>query len=131
MGLLTSLKERCLARGSQCLGPDRTGLNRNGGQQQGCDDTAGHDSSHCFHCATTAFGVQSSRASSSRNARQAAGRFTDDPIRPGVTPVKTIHFTELRMRIDALRRETGLAPFPWTAAALTTGVTVGQAHASA
>ena len=49
--------------------------------------------------------------------------FTDDPIRPGVTPVKAIHFTELRMRIDVLRREVGLAPFPWTDAALTTGVT--------
>ena len=49
--------------------------------------------------------------------------FTDDPIRPGVTPVRAIHFTELRMRIDVLRREAGLAPFPWTDAALTTGVT--------
>ena len=49
--------------------------------------------------------------------------FTDDPIRPGVTSVKAIHFTELRMRIDVLRREAGLVPFPWTDAALTTGVT--------
>ena len=49
--------------------------------------------------------------------------FTDDPIRPGVTSVKAIHFTELRMRIDVLRRKAGLVPFPWTEAALTTGVT--------
>ena len=55
--------------------------------------------------------------------------FTDDPIRPGVTPVKAIHFTELRMRIDVLRRAAGLAPFPWTVAALTPGMTsVRRAH---
>ena len=49
--------------------------------------------------------------------------FTDDPIRPGVTPVKAVHFAELRMRIDGLRREAGLAPFPWTDEALVIGVT--------
>ena len=27
--------------------------------------------------------------------------FTDDPIRPGVTPVRAVHFTELRTRIDS------------------------------
>ena len=40
--------------------------------------------------------------------------FTDDPIVPGVTPVRAVHFTELRARIDILRREAGLAPFRWT-----------------
>ena len=40
--------------------------------------------------------------------------FTDDPIRPGATPVRAVHFTELRARIDLLRRETGLGAFPWT-----------------
>ena len=29
--------------------------------------------------------------------------FTDHPIERGVTPVKAIHFLELRARIDALR----------------------------
>ena len=33
--------------------------------------------------------------------------FTDDPIVPGVTPVKAVHFTELRVRIDGLRSEAG------------------------
>ena len=37
--------------------------------------------------------------------------FTDDPIRPGVTPIKAVHFTELRARINVLRREMGLARF--------------------
>ena len=49
--------------------------------------------------------------------------FTDHPIRPGVTPVKAVHFTELRARIDAVRRVAGLQAFPWTDEALRTGVT--------
>ena len=55
--------------------------------------------------------------------------FTDDPIRPGVTPVRAIHFTELRARIDVLRGEAALAPFPWTDPVLRAGVTpVRLAH---
>ena len=55
--------------------------------------------------------------------------FTDHPLVPGVTPVKTVHFTELRARIDALRRGAGLAAFPWTDRVLTAGVTpVRLAH---
>ena len=55
--------------------------------------------------------------------------FTDDPIRPGVTPVRAVHFTELRARIDVLRREAGLARFRWTDPELRAGVTpVRLAH---
>ena len=55
--------------------------------------------------------------------------FTDDPLLPGVTPVKAVHFTELRTRIDALRRARGLPAFPWTDRVLTAGVTrVRLAH---
>ncbi len=49
--------------------------------------------------------------------------FTDDPIVPGVTPVRTVHFTELRARIDVLRREARLASFRWTDPELRPGVT--------
>ena len=49
--------------------------------------------------------------------------FTDDPIVPGVTLVKAVHFTELRTRIDVLRSEVGLAPFRWTDSVLRAGVT--------
>ena len=49
--------------------------------------------------------------------------FTDDPIVPGVTPVRAVHFTELRVRIDVLRRDAGLAPFTWTDRLLLPGVT--------
>ena len=55
--------------------------------------------------------------------------FTDDPLRPGETPVRAVHFTELRTRIDVLRRAAGLGPFPWTDPVLTPGVTpVRLAH---
>ena len=55
--------------------------------------------------------------------------FTDDPIVPGVTPVRAVHFTELRTRIDVLRSEAGLAPFRWTDPVLRAGVTpVRLAH---
>ena len=49
--------------------------------------------------------------------------FTDHPIRPGVTPVKAVHFTELRARIDALRRAASLPAFSWTDSVLSPGVT--------
>ena len=55
--------------------------------------------------------------------------FTDDPLRPGVTPVRAVHFTELRTRIGALRRGAGLGPFAWTDPVLTPGETpVRLAH---
>ena len=53
----------------------------------------------------------------------AAGGFTDDPLRPGVTPVRAIHFTELRARIDSLREAAGLGRFRWTDPALRAGAT--------
>ena len=49
--------------------------------------------------------------------------FTDDPIQPGVTPVRAVHFTELRSRIDALRVGTDLGRFAWTDPVLRAGVT--------
>ena len=49
--------------------------------------------------------------------------FTDDPIRPGLTPIKAVHFTELRTRIDALRSAAGLLRFSWTDPVLRAGVT--------
>ncbi len=55
--------------------------------------------------------------------------FTDDPIVPGVTPIRAAHFTELRARTDALRATAGLTRFNWTDPVLTAGVTpVRLAH---
>ena len=49
--------------------------------------------------------------------------FTDDPIQPGATPIRAVHFTELRTRIDGLRRAAGLARFGWTDPVLRAGAT--------
>ena len=77
------------------------------------------------------------RGGSNRTATQAFGvrvqgpsrLFTDHPIVPGVTPVKAVHFLEIRSRIDALRRATGLQPFAWTDPVLEVGATpVRLAH---
>ena len=55
--------------------------------------------------------------------------FTDHPIQPEVTPVRSIHFLELRARIDALRGREGLAALGWTDPELIPGVTpVKLAH---
>ena len=55
--------------------------------------------------------------------------FTDDPIRRGVTPIRAVHFTELRARIDVLRDEAGLGRLRWTDPVLRAGVTrVRLAH---
>ena len=53
----------------------------------------------------------------------ATGSFIDDPLVPGATPVKAVHFTELRTRIDALRMRAGLQRFAWTDPVLAAGVT--------
>ena len=53
----------------------------------------------------------------------ATGSFIDDPLVPGVTPVKAVHFTELRTRIDGLRVRAGLQRFAWTDPVLAAGVT--------
>ena len=53
----------------------------------------------------------------------ARATFTDHPIVPGTTPIRAIHFTELRDRIDALRRRGGLPTFRWTDPRLVAGVT--------
>ena len=48
--------------------------------------------------------------------------FTDHPLRAG-TPLKAVHFRELRMRIAALRAREGLPAVQWTDPALAAGVT--------
>ena len=56
--------------------------------------------------------------------------FTDHPLMPSATPIKAIHFTELRSRIDALLTATGAEPFAWEDPVLTAGGDAGQAAAS-
>ena len=49
--------------------------------------------------------------------------FIDHVIMPGVTPVKAVHFTQLRTRIDEVRAALGLGRHPWTDPDLSPGVT--------
>jgi hypothetical protein len=50
--------------------------------------------------------------------------FTDDPLLPGVTPIKAVHITELRARINATRIGRGLQAYAWTDPTLTPGSSV-------
>jgi hypothetical protein len=49
--------------------------------------------------------------------------FTDDPLQPGVTPVKAIHLAELRQAVDSLRSRFTLGAFAWTDATVVAGTT--------
>ena len=49
--------------------------------------------------------------------------FTDHPIRPGMTPIKAVHFHEIRERIAALRARESLSAVGWTDPTLVAGVT--------
>lgn len=53
--------------------------------------------------------------------------FTDDPLTAGATAVKTVHFTELRTRINAQRVRFGLVATVWTES-LAAGVTSARAQ---
>ena len=57
----------------------------------------------------------------------ALATFTDDPLVPGVTPVRAAHLLALRSRIDGLRRRAGLPAFGWTDAQVVPGVTPARA----
>ena len=72
--------------------------------------------------ATDPGGLVATQAFTVTVSRMVRGSFTD-PIQPGVTPVKAVHFTELRTRIDALRSAAGLPRFSWTDPVLLAGVT--------
>jgi hypothetical protein len=51
----------------------------------------------------------------------ASGSFTDETLIPGVTPVKAIHVTELRARIDSQRIRFNLGGFNWSNSPLASG----------
>ena len=53
--------------------------------------------------------------------------FTDNTLTAGVTPLKAVHVTELRTRIDQQRARVGLSGFAWTDPTLTGGATAIKA----
>jgi hypothetical protein len=54
--------------------------------------------------------------------------FTDDPLTAGASIIRAVHILELRDRINAARKEVGLAAFPWTDPTLTPASTVIRAQ---
>ena len=79
--------------------------------------------------ATDPGGLSAARSFAATVTATAPAPFTDDPVVPGVTPIRALHFTELRARIDAVRGGLGLAPFTWTNRVLRAGATsVSLAH---
>ena len=67
------------------------------------------------------------RAQTQAGGRAAPAAFTDDPLVPGVTPVRAAHLLELRSRIDGLRLRAGLPAFGWTDAQVVPGATPARA----
>ena len=57
------------------------------------------------------------------SARAQGPVWTDDPLVPGVTPIKATHFTELRTRINELLTGCGGTAFAYTDATLKAGET--------
>ncbi len=54
--------------------------------------------------------------------------FTDDPLLPGTMPMKTVHVTQLRTAINAVRAAAGLAPAAFTDPSLTAGSRMKAVH---
>ena len=72
----------------------------------------------------TATDVDGSNTAATQSFRVTVRRpFTDHPLVAGETPVRAVHFTELRTRIDALRTAAGQGRFTWTDPVLQPGVT--------
>jgi CSLREA domain-containing protein len=55
-------------------------------------------------------------------------QFTDDPLTVGITTVKAVHVTELRIRIDAVRIARGLSGYAWTDSSLDPGASFIRAQ---
>ena len=72
----------------------------------------------------TATDAEGSNTTASQSfAATVVAPFTDHPIVPRETPVRAVHFGELRSRIDRLRTHAGLAAYDWTDPVLRAGVT--------
>lgn len=54
--------------------------------------------------------------------------FTDDPLLPGTTSMKTVHITQLRTAVNAVRAAAGLAPASFTDPSLTVGSWMKAIH---
>jgi M6 family metalloprotease-like protein len=71
--------------------------------------------------------VSNSNGSADSTMARVIVAFTDDEIVAGVTAVRSIHLTELRARVDALRVRFGLAPYAWNDAIIAPGLSLIRA----
>ena len=71
--------------------------------------------------------IHSAVTSTSAAAPQSGYTFSDDPLQPGVTPIKAVHITELRDAVNLARTQAGLAPATW-AEAVQVGTVITAAH---
>lgn len=53
--------------------------------------------------------------------------FIDDPLQAGITPIKSVHVTQLRAYVDSLRARFGLGAYAWTDPSLSTDATAIKA----
>ncbi len=58
----------------------------------------------------------------------AFGPLTDPTLAVASTPIRAVHITELRVRLNAVRAGVGLQPYAWTDPTLTAGTTVARAQ---
>ena len=58
----------------------------------------------------------------------AFGPLTDPTLAVASTPIRAVHITELRVRVNAARTGVGLPPYAWADPALSAGTTVARAQ---
>lgn len=54
--------------------------------------------------------------------------FTDDPLGAGTSPIKAVHFVELRARVNAARQTCGVGAATWTDSSLAAGTPIKAVH---
>ena len=88
------------------------------------DDNTASESVTLTHTAVGGgYAGQTATLSVSTTDNDSAAPFTDHPIVAGETPIRAVHFTELRTQIGEVRARLGLERYPWTDPGLSAGVT--------
>jgi List-Bact-rpt repeat protein len=84
-------------------------------------------SGDCAGTTSCTLAMTTARSAGATFVTSFSGTFTDDPLVAGITLIKAVHVTELRLAIDQERTRRGLAAFTWTDPVLTPGIRVVSA----